>query len=134
MAKTHKRTEALVAEYLGCPRDEHGSRRAWKDLHDLRVEGLRDCTFIIEVKSHEWRSGPGSLWTLLDEALDQCVSAMEREGLSEEDWCYPVAVYWPTRCPHDGSAIAYLQVDGQRVAMPLREFRARYISEREDAE
>lgn len=128
MAKTHKRTEKLVAEYLGCPPDEHGSRRDWKDLHDLSIDGIGGVTWIIEVKSHRW-GGPGALWTLLDEAYEQCVSAMEREGLSDADWCYPVVVYWPTHCPHDGSALAYLSIDGVKCIMPLREFRARYIGE-----
>ena len=131
MAKTAKRTEQLVADYLGCKPDEHGSRRDWKELHDLSIDGHGGETWIVEVKSHSWRSGPTTLWRILDEAYDQCVSAMERQGLSEEDWCYPVAVYWPTRCPHDGSALAYLEVGGQRVIMPLRDFRARYITERE---
>ena len=81
MAKTHKRTEALVAAYLGCEPDEHGSLRDWKDLHDLSIEGIGGATFVVEVKSHSWRSGPKTLWGLLDDALNQCISAMEREGL-----------------------------------------------------
>lgn len=152
MAKGHKQIERKVAEYLYCQPDEHGSRRDWKDLHDLSTFGHRPgnreewVRWIIEVKSHKWRSGPSSLWGLLDGALNQCIHAMSEEGFLVGDmparswdspqphpWLrhYPVAIYWPTYCPSDGSALAYLELPefGSRVIIPISEFRLFYVAE-----
>lgn len=127
MAKTHKRTERLVAQFLGGTRD-------WKELHDCSVADAYNRTWIIEVKSQAWPAGPGGLWTILDAARQQVMSAMQREGLTAEDWCYPCVVYWPTRCPHDGSAVAYAPVGahGQWVVMPLWQFRDWYVFPEEE--
>lgn len=124
MALTHKRTERMVAEYLGGTRD-------WKEDHDCSVEGSHGECWIVECKSHHWRSGPGALWTLLDQAREQVVAAMEREGLTAEDYCFPLVVYWPTYCPQDGSALAYAPVGpgDEWVVMPLRRFRDLYCAQ-----
>lgn len=132
MASDGRPGERKVAKYLGCEADEHGSRRDWKDLHDLSVDGLDNRTWIVEVKHWRWCAGPGSTWTLLDNAYDQCLDAMERSGLDAQNWCYPVAIYVPKHSSTE-DALAYLEIDGQRCIMRLEEFRARYIdAERED--
>lgn len=122
MARTHKRTERLVARFLGGNRD-------WKELHDCSVAGAHNRRWIVEVKSQAWPAGPGRLWTVLDAAREQIISAMEREGLTAEDGCYPCVVYWPTHCPHDGSALAYYRdpTTGHWCVSSLSEFRERFI-------
>ena len=127
MARTHKRTERMVAAYLGGSRD-------WKDRHDCSVPGRHNEAWIIEVKSHAWRSGPSALWTLLDEARTQLAEAMAAQGQSAENYCWPVVVYWPTRCAQDGSALAYAPVgpEGEWVVMPLRRFRDLFCQAQEE--
>ena len=129
MARDGNNTERMVAEYLGCTPDAAGSRRDWKSRHDLSVVGNDGRRWFIEVKSHKWRSGPKTLWTLLDEAwLQLCEACIAYAQDTGEETSARVVVYWPTSCRRDGSALAYLQREGSMVVMPLREFRDRFLT------
>jgi len=120
MAKEFKRIERLVAKYLGGDRD-------WADLHDCSVTGNNEITWVIEVKSEKWVSGPGALWSLLENAKNQLLSAMEREGIHNDDKYAPLVVYWPTYCPHDGSALAYYCINDTWVVTTLQDFKKQFI-------
>lgn len=133
MARTHKRTERLVADYLGCLPDPYGSRRDWMEPWDLSVLGNDGRRWYLEVKSHQWMPGTKQLRTFLQAAWKQLTLACAKARVQGPR----AVVYRPTRTqgsPPEANMLVYCQLAGEMVVMFADDFKARFIEREESHE
>lgn len=128
MARTHKRTERLIADYLGAEADEHGSQRAWKDLWDVSPVGNDGRRWYVEVKSETMRGGLANIRQVCEDAWEQLALACAKAGAVGPR----AVVYRPTHTRGIGNSVVYCQLAGQMILMWLDDFRARFIERGDD--
>jgi hypothetical protein len=55
--------------------DDNAALRDWKDAWDVQIKSRLDGQiWVVEVKNNSWPAGPGRVWTILSEALDQAMT------------------------------------------------------------
>lgn len=125
-----KRVEQEVSDYFWPDQepDETGSRRDWKELWDISGLGFDGEVIICEVKSVQWPSGTGSLWTLLDKAYTQArdAAAYYHNPGQPHVVAMPVVIFKPAHTSIE-DAICYLRCRGQMVVMPASQFKQHFI-------
>lgn len=121
-----KNREKEVALFLwpNHPRDEYGSVRDHKDLHDVSGPGIDGRTVYVEVKSRKLQN-ISDVTTILNSALDQLESAAQRSNLPEDSIL--VAVYAPTHS-RTASALCMTTWHGVRVIMPIETFKSLFCA------
>jgi len=135
-----KRVETEFVHYFWPDRkpDEQGSVRDWKQLWDCSGLGFDGEIIVIEAKSGKWRPGPKSLWSLLQAAYEQLLSAFDHELLCRIHGIdpnvpgvvtIPLVGYKPLNSRIQ-DAICYFDFHGQMVAMPAYKFKALFVEKR----
>ena len=121
MAKDHAAKEKAIMEYLGF---------SW--IRDQKWDGEGTAfdgeEWYCEAKSANLPGGCKGIWRILDEAWAQILERMAQQDAQG----HALVAYVPT---HTASAdgLAMFVCRGQRVVMPLRKFRERYITGAEEA-
>lgn len=91
-----------------------GRLRDWKERHDISGEDGDGHTWLGEVKSDQWPTGPRQVWGILNRALDQVLRLTNRG----------FAVYLPKYC-EARDALVMVEDGGQRSVITLAMFRER---------